>query len=192
MDKCTFLENFTEKYESFKLKEPTIDNLIDELSYYESSIPEFFSKNGEATGIRNMYSGIHEMMENGIDKSIKCICNTPTKEKYSRIAKAFYPERDFTDSRIIPTIITGWDHTPRSGKKGVAMTDYTPTTFRKVLSNLLDKKYNTIQYNTSEADNLIFLKSWNEWGEGNFIEPELRYGKDFLNVLREELNKYQQ
>ena len=72
------------------------------------------------------------------------------------------------------------------------MTDYTPTTFKKVLSNLLDKKYNTIQYNTSEADNLIFLKSWNEWGEGNFIEPELRYGKDFLNVLREELNKYQQ
>lgn len=127
-----------------------------------------------------------------IDKSIKCICNTPTKEKYSRIAKAFYPERDFTDSRIIPTIITGWDHTPRSGKKGVVMTDYTPKTFRKVLSNLLDKKYNTIQYNTSEADNLIFLKSWNEWGEGNFIEPELRYGKDFLNVLREELNKYQQ
>ena len=73
MDKCTFLENFTEKYESFKLKEPTIDNLIDELSYYESSIPEFFSKNGEATGIRNMYSGIHEMMENGIDKTIKCV-----------------------------------------------------------------------------------------------------------------------
>lgn len=73
MDKCNFLESFTEKYESFKLKEPTIDNLFDELSYYESSIPEFFSKNGEATGIRNMYSGIHEMMENGVDKSIKCV-----------------------------------------------------------------------------------------------------------------------
>ena len=54
------------------------------------------------------------------------------------------------------------------------------------------KQYNTIQDNTSEADNLICLKSWNEWGDGNFIEPELRYGKDFLNVLREELNKYQQ
>lgn len=119
------------------------------------------------------------------DKSIKYICNTPTKEKYSKVAKYFYPDRDFSDNRIFSTIITGWDHTPRSGKKGVAMTNYTPETFRTSLRFLFAK----IKKNNSE-NNLVFLKSWNEWGEGNFIEPDLKFGKEFLDVLKNELNNY--
>lgn len=27
------------------------------------------------------------------------------------------------------------------------------------------------------------LKSWNEWGEGNFMEPDLKYGKGFIEAL---------
>ena len=29
--------------------------------------------------------------------------------------------------------------------------------------------------------------SWNEWGEGNYVEPDLKYGHGYLDVLREEL-----
>ena len=35
--------------------------------------------------------------------------------------------------------------------------------------------------------NLIFLKSWNEWGESNYVEPDLKYGTLMLDVLREEI-----
>ncbi len=31
----------------------------------------------------------------------------------------------------------------------------------------------------------IFLKSWNEWGEGNYMEPDLEYGHGRLNALKE-------
>ncbi|MBA2689585.1 MAG: glycoside hydrolase family 99-like domain-containing protein, partial [Burkholderiales bacterium] len=34
---------------------------------------------------------------------------------------------------------------------------------------------------------LVFLKSWNEWAEGNHLEPDLRYGKGYLDVIREEV-----
>ena len=34
------------------------------------------------------------------------------------------------------------------------------------------------------------LKSWNEWGEGNYMEPDLKYGKAYINVLKEELGKF--
>lgn len=30
----------------------------------------------------------------------------------------------------------------------------------------------------------IFLKSWNEWAEGNYMEPDLKYGNGFLEALK--------
>ena len=34
-----------------------------------------------------------------------------------------------------------------------------------------------------EDKQLIFLKSWNEWGEGNYMEPDLQYGLGYLEAL---------
>jgi glycosyl transferase family WbsX len=34
---------------------------------------------------------------------------------------------------------------------------------------------------------VIFLKSWNEWGEGNYLEPDQKFGRDYLNVIRREI-----
>jgi hypothetical protein len=34
-----------------------------------------------------------------------------------------------------------------------------------------------------ESDQIIFLKSWNEWGEGNYMEPDLRFGMQYIDVL---------
>jgi hypothetical protein len=33
---------------------------------------------------------------------------------------------------------------------------------------------------------LLFVKSWNEWAEGNYLEPDLQHGHGFLRVLAEE------
>ena len=36
---------------------------------------------------------------------------------------------------------------------------------------------------------VVFVKSWNEWGEGNYLEPDQKFGKGYLNVLAETLVK---
>ena len=35
---------------------------------------------------------------------------------------------------------------------------------------------------------IIFLKSWNEWGEGNYMEPDRQYGRGYLEALRRALS----
>jgi lipopolysaccharide biosynthesis protein len=49
-----------------------------------------------------------------------------------------------------------------------------------LLAKLKDKK---------KEENLIFLKSWNEWGEGNYMEPDLKYGNGFLDALQKVLKE---
>jgi Glycosyltransferase WbsX len=37
-------------------------------------------------------------------------------------------------------------------------------------------------------ERIIFVKSWNEWAEGNYLEPDQRFGHDYLKVIREEVS----
>ena len=56
----------------------------------------------------------------------------------------------------------------------------TPENFRKHVLNALD-----LVKNKEEQHRIIFLKSWNEWGEGNYVEPDQTWGHGFLDVLSE-------
>ena len=34
------------------------------------------------------------------------------------------------------------------------------------------------------------IKSWNEWGEGNYMEPDAEYGKGYIKALASAIDKY--
>jgi hypothetical protein len=36
-------------------------------------------------------------------------------------------------------------------------------------------------------ERLLFIKSWNEWAEGNHMEPDLVHGHGYLQALKAEL-----
>lgn len=84
----------------------------------------------------------------------------------------------------IPCLMPNWDHSPRSGKKALILTSSTPDKFRKHICEVL--KF--IQYKP-EQKRFVFLKSWNEWGEGNYMEPDQKFGISYINTLKEELSK---
>lgn len=85
---------------------------------------------------------------------------------------------------VIPSIVPQWDHTPRSGWNGSLFTNATPEYFGKHVAEALQ----AIKDKPEELQ-LIFLKSWNEWGEGNMMEPDLTFGRGFINALKEEIDK---
>lgn len=107
------------------------------------------------------------------------VLGRPLKIDYSFISKYFIQNTD-KDENLIPTIIPNWDHTPRSGRKGVVFHNSTPKLFEKHVKKALD----IIKHKRRKV---VFLKSWNEWGEGNYMEPDLKNGKKYIKVLAEAL-----
>ena len=105
----------------------------------------------------------------------------PLKLDYSFISKYFIHNSD-NDERIIPTIIPRWDHTPRSGKKGVVFHNSTPELFKKHFEK-------AVEIIKNKKNKVLFLKSWNEWAEGNYMEPDLEYGKAYIQELGKYLKK---
>jgi hypothetical protein len=58
----------------------------------------------------------------------------------------------------------------------------TPEKFRRNVVAAVD----TIR-DRPEQERLLWVKSWNEWAEGNHLEPDLRYGRGWLEALRDGL-----
>ena len=91
----------------------------------------------------------------------------------------------YKEETIIPLLIPNWDNTPRRESGALILHDATPEQFHlhcKDVFNIVKEKENK----------LVFLKSWNEWGEGNYMEPCLKYGHGYIQSLRKALeeNRY--
>lgn len=102
---------------------------------------------------------------------------------YKKFANKMTSEFDRND-QFYPTILSGWDNSPRSGNKGKIFINYNPETFRMHVQDVLSK----IEHKNEEI-RITFLKSWNEWAEGNYVEPDLKYGWGYLNVLNDSIIK---
>jgi len=101
-----------------------------------------------------------------------------------------YAYKDFVKSAFsnpgprfeqFPCVVPNWDNTPRSNANGAVLHGSTPELFRVHLRQAMARVLG------KEPDKrVIFVKSWNEWAEGNYLEPDLKFGKAYLQVIRDE------
>ncbi len=98
---------------------------------------------------------------------------------YPKVVKYFFSPEDKWNN-VYPTIMPQWDRTPRASKREGIYIHATPENFKKHIENALE----TIKDKDFEHK-VLFLRSWNEWGEGNYVEPDSKYGHGFLNALKE-------
>lgn len=106
------------------------------------------------------------------------VLGQPRAYRYEKFIPFFSNELD-RHARAIPSLVPGWDHTPRSNKEGLVMTESSPKLFERhaadVMGKVADKPL---------EERLVFIKSWNEWAEGNYMEPDLKWGHGFLDALK--------
>lgn len=101
--------------------------------------------------------------------------------KYKDIIKHFYTKYDKLDNAY-PSIIPQWDRSARSGRKAVIYKGSTPDLFEKHIIDALE-----IIKDKPDEKKILFLRSWNEWAEGNYVEPDLKFGHAYLNSLKKQI-----
>lgn len=81
-----------------------------------------------------------------------------------------------------PMVLPNWDNTPRSGMNGLVLHNSAPDLFRAHLRQ-------GVQHAMANppGHRIVFLKAWNEWAEGNYVEPDLRFGHGYLQAIRDEI-----
>ena len=105
------------------------------------------------------------------------------KYDFKRICENMFTEEEKRDN-VYPTIIPNWDRSPRAGKRASVWYNYKPEYFKKQVKLALE-----LIKDRPEQHRILFLMAWNEWGEGNYMEPDLEYGHGYINALREAIDE---
>jgi len=159
-------------------------------------VGETFSKTENRDGTLKMlgfdaiYSGnimrihvINSILNKIIKRSIANIFKCGIIYKYSNAMKYFNTEDEKNIDRI-PGLYASYDHSPRSNYRGYILRGFTPELFYKHVVNALK-----LVKDKPKENQIFLLQSWNEWGEGNYLEPDRKYGKGYIQALRKAIDE---
>lgn len=97
---------------------------------------------------------------------------------YSKTVKGYFAPEDKWEN-VFPTILPQWDRTARVGSADGVYVGSSPKEFAKHVRHAL-----TFLEEKQPEHRILFLKSWNEWAEGNYMEPDLKDGHGYIDALK--------
>ena len=89
------------------------------------------------------------------------------------------------DVRCFPEVFPRFDHSPRSKGKELIYIEDSPELFEEYL-----KKVFELIKDKPEEKQIVFIRAWNEWGEGNYLEPDLDSGVGYLEAIKRVVDEY--
>jgi lipopolysaccharide biosynthesis protein len=84
-----------------------------------------------------------------------------------------------TDYKRYPCATPDWDNTARRGNASFFFKNSTPEKFEEWLRF---HRENYVPH--SEEEDYLFVNAWNEWAEGNCLEPSRKWGHRYLEAVR--------
>ncbi len=101
---------------------------------------------------------------------------------YERTVASF-EGRPAPDYPLYRAAMPRWDNTPRRGRSATVFAGGSPGAYEAWLRSAV--RYTRRMYFGDER--LVFVNAWNEWGEGNFLEPDQHFGHAYLDATRRAL-----
>jgi len=101
---------------------------------------------------------------------------------YKRFSEDFY-DSHITAYKRYPCVTPSWDNYSRRQKGGAMI-------FHNASPDLYEKWLHQVALNFvpySGEENFIFINAWNEWAEGNHLEPCLRWKTGYLEATKKAL-----
>lgn len=149
----------------------------------KSSVKSLLDMGFDAVNNRSMWEAEAAVVGSRIKRRLNSLLSWKmglkvVKYEYKEVMKHLSTAEDYEEN-VYPTILPGYDRTARAGVRAIIYENATPEYFAKHVEDVLHYVENKPQ-----EKRIIFLKSWNEWGEGNYMEPDLKYGSKFLEALK--------
>ena len=87
----------------------------------------------------------------------------------------------------IPCVCPGWDNSPRRKTGAVIFFNSTPELYEGWLREIVKRQASRISVDGNcgiSPGALVFINAWNEWAEGNHLEPCQKWGRAYLEATR--------
>lgn len=88
---------------------------------------------------------------------------------------------NFEDKKIYKAVCPMLDNTPRKLNRAAVFHGADPDLFKIWLKDIILFTKN----NKSIDDDLVFVNAWNEWAEGAYLEPDLKWKYKYLEAVRD-------
>ncbi len=85
------------------------------------------------------------------------------------------------NNKLYRAVSPMWDNTARKMNKGLILDGATPDLYKQWLKDIIVET----RENKSLDDNLIFINAWNEWAEGAYLEPDLKWQYGYLEATKD-------
>jgi len=115
---------------------------------------------------------------------VRNLLRWPKTVYYQTVRACLEDFKEYYPIDFFPLAIPNWDNTPRAKNKGTVYLNACPEAFEKHLKACV---YQASKLSTDRQ--IVFVKSWNEWAEGNVLEPTKKYGRQYLEVIKKIKNE---
>jgi lipopolysaccharide biosynthesis protein len=99
-----------------------------------------------------------------------------------------YLQRPLPRYKLFRTVMPAWDNTARRPMTSDIFANTAPELYEQWLREMVDQ---TRRLSFGD-ERTVFINAWNEWGEGNHLEPDLYHGRSWLEATQRALGLHEQ
>jgi len=140
-------------------------------------------RNPEAYGCQTCVANAPFMEMNAHILKVKALAGGKLPQVYHYEDLVRHLKESHLTGKEHPLVIPNWDNTPRSGTNGLVLHGSTPELFGEMMDDAIAKA----EHMRDPAERIVFIKAWNEWAEGNHLEPDLLSGHGYLQAVHHAL-----